>query len=151
MFKSFYPRPAAGALLAATLSAVVLAAPLALLAPARAAETTGAARIESHLQDMHAKLHISADQEDQWKVVAQAMRDNEAAIAPLIQQRKAAASKMNALDDLDSYTQISSTHVEGIKNFTKAFTVLYGAMTPAQKSDADALFRNGIPAMAKAK
>jgi len=151
MHPSSRPRTSPAAVLVVALRATALAAPMLLFAPAQAIESTGAARVESHLQDLHAKLHISADQEEQWKGVAQAMRDNEAAIEPLIRQRKTGAAKMSALDDLASYEQISSTHVEGIRNFTKAFTVLYGVMSESQKSDADALFRNGFPTMAKAK
>jgi len=137
--------------LALALCAAILALPLALPTRVQAVEVSGTARIESHLQDMHAKLHIRADQEEQWKDVAQAMRDNEAAIAPLILQRNAASAKMSAIEDLDSYAQITSAHVDGIRNFTRAFTVLYGVMSPEQRSDADAMFRHGIAPMAKAK
>lgn len=151
MFKPKLFPPAVRALRAAAFGAALVAVPMTLVAPALAVQESGSTRIEAHLTDLHAKLHIGADQEEQWKIVAQVMRDNEAAIAPLILQRKTGAGKMSALDDLDSYAQISETHVQGIRNFTKAFTVLYGVMSESQKSDADALFRNGIPTMAKAK
>ena len=120
-------------------------------APTYAAQVTSSAKIESHIQDMHAKLGITAEQEEQWKLVAQVMRDNEAAIAPLIEQRKANTNAMTAIDDLNSYAQISAAHVEGIRNFTTAFTTLYAVMSESQKKDADTMFRNGIPKGAKAK
>jgi len=151
MLKSIRLRPPRQHWLALALCAAILPAPLALVTTAQAVEVSATARIESHVQDMHAKLHIRADQEEQWKEVAQAMRDNEAAIAPLILERKADAAKMSAIEDLDSYAQITSAHVDGIRNFTRAFTVLYGVMSPEQRSDADAMFRHGIAPMAKAK
>jgi len=120
-------------------------------APTLAAQATSSAKIESHIQDMHTKLGITAEQEEQWKLVAQVMRDNEAAISPLIEQRKANTKAMTAVDDLNSYAQISAAHVEGIRNFTSAFTTLYAAMSDTQKKDADTMFRNGIPKGAKAK
>ena len=149
-YKSFPP------LVARTIATAVLATMIAttgtfVVGPALAAQASSTTKVESHLQDMHAKLHITAEQEDQWKPVAQAMRDNEAAIAPLIEQRKAAAKTMSAVDDLKSYAQISSAHAEGIKNFTAVFETLYAAMSDTQKKDADALFREGFPKMAKTK
>ncbi len=119
--------------------------------PATAAAATTAARIEAHLQDMHARLHVTPAQEDQWKAVAQVMRDNEAAIAPLIEQRRAQAATMTALDDLASYERISESHVQGIRSFSTAFGTLYAAMSDAQKKDADVLFRHGIPGVGRAK
>jgi len=119
--------------------------------PVLSAQVTSSAKIESHIQDMHAKLGITAEQEGQWKAVAQVMRDNEAAIAPLIEQRKANTKAMTAIDDLNSYAQISAAHVEGIRNFTTAFTTLYAAMSELQKKDADTMFRNGIAKGATAK
>jgi len=58
---------------------------------------------------------------------------------------------MSAVDDLKSYGQITSAHAEAIKNFTAVFETLYAVMSDTQKKDADALFRNGFPKMAKAK
>jgi Spy/CpxP family protein refolding chaperone len=149
----FKPVPTliARAVATASLAAMIAATGSLAVGPVMAAQVTSATKIESHLQDMHAKLHITAEQEDQWKPVAQAMRDNEAAIAPLIEQRKASASTMSAIDDLKSYAQITSAHADGIKNFTAVFEPLYAAMSDSQKKDADTLFRSGFAKTTKTK
>ena len=43
--------------------------------------------VESHIKALHDKLKISADQEDSWATVAQAMRDNDAAMKTQWKQR----------------------------------------------------------------
>jgi protein CpxP len=112
-------------------------------APAVSAPATGADRIESRIHDMHAKLKITAAQEDQWKAVAQVMRDNEAALDPLVMDRKKNAATMSAMDDLKSYSDITDAHAQGIKKFIPAFGTLYAAMSDPQKKEADSLFRHG--------
>lgn len=106
-----------------------------------AAHAKGMDRVEMRINDMHAKLRIKPEQEDQWQQVAQVMRDNENAIKPLIEDRKANARNMTAIDDLHSYAAITEAHVEGIKKFTPAFETLYASMTDEQKKQADSLFR----------
>ena len=115
------------------------------------AQTTGADRVEARIHDMHGKLNITAAQEDQWQQVAEVMRDNEAAIEPLVKDRKTNANTMTAIDDLKSYAAITDAHSEGIKKFTAAFATLYDGMSDAQKKDADALFRKGDQKRLKAK
>jgi len=136
LFKPVAARVFAAGVLVATIS--LLSGPV-----GAAAEPTSASRIEARIQDMHAKLAITAEQEDQWKQVAQVVRDNESAIEPLVQDRKANAGTMTAIDDLKSYAAITDAHLEGIKRFTTAFATLYDSMSEAQKKDADALFRKG--------
>jgi hypothetical protein len=116
-----------------------------------AAESTSTSRVEMRIHDMHAKLAITAEQEDQWKQVAGVMRDNELALEPLIKDRKTNANTMTAIDDLKSYAGITNAHLEGIKKFTTSFETLYDSMSEAQKKDADALFRKGSQKMAKVK
>jgi protein CpxP len=119
--------------------------------PIFAAQASGQDRVEARIQDMHAKLSITAAQEDQWKQVAQVMRDNQNAIEPLVQGRTTKAKTMSAVDDLRSYAQIADAHAEGIKKFTTAFEPLYAGMSDAQKKEADALFRDGIRKITKSK
>jgi protein CpxP len=108
---------------------------------ALAARATPENRVEMRIHDMHAKLHITPDQETQWQQVAQVMRDNESTLQPLIEERKNNARSMTAVDDLHSYEKISEAHVEGIKKFTPAFETLYSSMSDEQKRQADAMFR----------
>jgi len=134
------------------LTAGVLVAIISLVSgPVVAVQSPGADRVEVRIHDMHAKLAITAEQEEQWKQVAQVMRDNELALQPLINDRKANANTMTAMDDLKSYAAITDAHLEGINKFTTAFAVLYDGMSEAQKKDADALFRKGPLKMPKAK
>ena len=116
-----------------------------------AADSTGASRIEVRIHDMHAKLGITAGQEGQWKQVAEAMRDNESALEPLVKDRKANANTMTAMDDLRSYATIADAHAAGIRRFTTAFEPLYDGMSEEQKKDADVLFRQGPRKATKAK
>jgi periplasmic protein CpxP/Spy len=116
-----------------------------------AAQAKGADRVEMRINDMHAKLRITPEQEDQWQQVAQVMRDNESAMKPLIDDRKANARSMTAIDDLHSYEAITEAHVEGIKKFTPAFETLYASMSDVQKKQADTLFRGIDRKKAKAK
>jgi hypothetical protein len=99
-------------------------------------------RVEARITDMHAKLKITAAQEDQWAKVAQVMRDNQKAIEPLIKARVGNAKSMTAVDDLKSYGEITDAHADGIKKFTPVFATLYDSMSEAQKKGADAMFRH---------
>jgi hypothetical protein len=100
-------------------------------------------RTELRIQDMHAKLNITAAQEEQWSKVAQTMRDDASAIDVLVQARMAHSKDMTALDDLKSYGEIADAHAEGIKKLTPVFAVLYDTMSDPQKLAADNLFRRG--------
>jgi len=127
-------------------AAGVLVAAISLVSgPAVAAQSASVSRVEARIQEMHAKLAITAEQEDQWNQVAQVMRDNDSTLEPLIANRKANANTMTAINDLDSYAAITSAHLEGIKKFTAVFSTLYDGMSEAQKKEADTLFRKGPP------
>ncbi len=140
------------AVAARSLAAGAFAAIISLASgPTVAAQPAGADRVETRIHDMHAKLSITAEQEDQWKQVAEVMRANETAIDPLIKDRNANAKTMTAIDDLKSYAAITDAHSEGIKKFTTAFEALYDGMSDAQKKEADMLFRKGVQKLSKAK
>ena len=135
-----------------SLAAAVLLSFAALTAlPAFAAPDDRAARTETRIESMHAKLKITAAQEDQWKAVAQAMRDNEAALEPLMMERRKNAASMTAVDDLKSYADITDAHLQGIRRFNPLFGTLYASMSDPQKKEADTLFRRGPRKMMRAK
>ena len=96
--------------------------------------------VESRIKTLHAKLRITPNEEGAWNDVAQAMRDNEATISGLIHERHHSAANMTALDDLQSYQQISQAHADGLKKVTAAFTPLYESMPDAQRANADKVF-----------
>jgi protein CpxP len=128
-------RGIAGALLAATIA----------LAPglAQAAKAAAVDRAEARITDMHAKLKITAAQEDKWGKVADVMRANGKTMDTLTQARFAGAKTMTAVDDLKSYAEIADAHADGLKKLAPAFADLYAGMSDAQKKEADTLFRTG--------
>lgn len=101
---------------------------------------TSEERVEMRIQKLHDKLKISADQEDQWRNVAQVMRDNEASFHALMSARHENAKTMSAIDDLQSYEQISEAHADGLKKLIPAFQELYDTFTDTQKKNADEVF-----------
>ncbi len=98
--------------------------------------------VETRINRLHAKLHITAAQEPQWAIVAQAMRDNAKNMVALITERSANAKVMTAMDDLRSYEKLAAAHEDGLKAFIPVFQTLYDSMSDDQKKVADAAFRN---------
>lgn len=97
-------------------------------------------RVEGRIASLHKQLSITSAQEDQWKQVAQAMRDNEDSIGKLIAARKTNGATMTAVDDLQSYQDITQAHVDGLKKLIPVFQELYNGMSDAQKKNADTVF-----------
>lgn len=100
-------------------------------------------RSELRIKHMHAKLKITAAEEEQWAKVAEVMRDNAKTMDTLTQARVDHAKDMTAVDDLKSYGEIAEAHADGIKKLTPVFADLYDSMSDAQKKEADTLFRHG--------
>jgi protein CpxP len=134
-----FTHAAARAVAAAALAATIAFAP-SLVFAARASHED---RVEMRIKDMHAKLDITASQEQQWARVVEVMRDNAKAMDALTKARHEHARTMTAVDDLVSYGEITEAHAEGIKKFTPVFASLYAQMSDDQKTDADTLFRQG--------
>src|SRR5664280_2619463 len=91
----------------AALVAILAFAPVAAIAVEKDAHQD---RTELRIKDMHAKLKITAAQEDQWSRVAQVMRDNAKTMDTLTQTRMNHAKDMTAVDDLKSYGEITDAH-----------------------------------------
>ena len=111
--------------------------------PPAAPKASRADRVEARIKDLHDRLKITPEQEEQWKNVAQVMRDNAKTMEELIKVRKARAKTVNAVDDLKSYAEITEAHAEGQKKFIPAFESLYNSMSDEQKKNADTIFRRG--------
>jgi protein CpxP len=132
---------------ARTVAAVAIIATITFAAtPVMAADNPSQARIETRIKDMHAKLKITAAEEEQWTKVADVMRDNAKKMDELNGARAANAKTMNAVDDLKSYGEVVDAHADQIKKFAAAFEPLYASMSDAQKAEADTLFRGGASA-----
>ena len=134
------------ALLGATMLATPLTAALAqnpvpqTVAAASATETKGET-VEQRITNLHVALKITPEEETQWNSVAQAMRENAAAMDKLVAtNRTTPPQNMSAVDDLKTYQQFAQAHVDGLKNLISAFSTLYNAMPDAQKKVADEVF-----------
>jgi protein CpxP len=128
--------------LCALVGASVIAAPLAALAaPAHHSAAAMKETVEQRITMMHGALKITPAEEASWTPVAQAMRDNEAAMQKLVSERTAQAPHaMTAVEDLKTYERFTQAHVTGLKNLISSFETLYQAMPDAQKANADQVF-----------
>lgn len=135
-----YTYASARLIAAATLVAALVFAPgMALAADKDAHED----RVELRIKDMHAKLKITPEQEEQWGKVTQTMLEDAKTMDTLTQARVDHAKDMTAVDDLKSYGEIADAHAAGIKKLTPLFADLYAGMSDTQKKEADTLFRHG--------
>ena len=138
---------AIAALMGATFLAAPLTAAWAQNAPVKTAATTEATEtkgetVEQRITNLHAALKITPAEETQWNGVAQAMRENAAAMDKLIAaNRTSPPQNMTAVRDLQTYQQVAQAHVDGLKNLTAAFSTLYNAMPDDQKKVADQVFQ----------
>lgn len=133
-----------GLLVAATLSA-----PAALAqGPAASPEQmhhkgqTSADRVEQHIAALHAKLHITQDEQALWDKFAEVMRNNAHQMAESAGERASKLNTMNASDNMQSYAQLAMTHAQDLQNLTAAFQPLYASFSPDQQHIADTMFRN---------
>jgi len=109
-------------------------------AAAAATETKGET-VEQRITNLHAALKITPDQDAKWNSVAQAMRENSAAMEKLVSStRTTAPQSMTAVEDLKTYQKFAQAHVDGLKNLISSFTTLYDTMSDAQKKNADQVF-----------
>ena len=91
--------------------------------------------------DLHTALQITPDQDPKWNEVAQAMRENAAAMDKLVAaNQETPPQNMTAVEDLKSYQKFAQAHVDGLKNLISSFKALYAAMPDAQKKIADKVF-----------
>ncbi len=106
-----------------------------------ATTTTAPDPVETRIADLHAKLHITARQEPAWRAVAAQMRGNANRMEELFRERAAHQPTMTAIQDLHSYARIAETRARDVKSFIPVFEKLYNAMPPAQRHNADIVFR----------
>ena len=115
---------------AATSSGAAAAAP---------AQRGPAEHVEARIADLHKKLHITTDQEPQFKAYADVLRSNAQAMQDLFQQRAQAPSE-NADDRLHWYAKLSAAHADAVNKLVPPFDALYQSLSDKQKKAADAEF-----------
>ncbi len=114
--------------------------------PAAAAATSSKPEtVEQRIEALKTALKITPDQESKWKGVAQAMRDNASMMDKLVQDKRAKAASMTAVDDLETYQDFTKAHLDGLKNLASAFKSLYNWMPADQKKNADQVFQSFGP------
>jgi protein CpxP len=119
-----------------------IAAPAPQTVAATGATETKGETVEQRITNLHTALKITPAEETQWNSVAQAMRENAAAMDKLAaSNRTTPPQNMTAVQDLKSYQEYAQAHVDGLKNLTSAFSTLYDAMPDAQKKVADEVFQ----------
>ena len=79
-----------------------------------------AERVEQHIAELHAELHITAAQQGQWEQFAQVMRENAKEMDQLLQQRAADFGSMNAVQNMQSYAQIAQQHAQDTQKLAAA-------------------------------
>ncbi|HTR85417.1 MAG TPA: Spy/CpxP family protein refolding chaperone [Reyranella sp.] len=146
---SFVPRSLiAGALIGAAVLAGSAAPSFAQTSkpPAAAAATSSKPEtVEQRIATLKTALKITPDQEKKWDAVAQAMRDNAAAMDKLVQEKKPKMATMTAVEDLKTYEEFTKAHLDGMKNLRSSFESLYSSMNDAQKKNADQVFQSFGP------
>jgi hypothetical protein len=135
------------ATLAAFLGAALLASPLALAqttsttAPHHSRAVQAEETVDQRIATLHQELQITADEESDWKAVAQTMRDNAAAMAKMAEAKAGESSEgLTAVQDLQTYAAFAQAHLDHLKALTAAFETLYDAMPASQKKIADSVF-----------
>jgi protein CpxP len=99
--------------------------------------------VEQRIATLHAELKITAGEEAKWNDVAQAMRENAAAMEKLSAAKTLQPPQsMTAIDDLKGYEKFAQAHVDGLKNLLSSFEILYVSFPDPQKKIADAVFQS---------
>ena len=112
----------------------------------RPAGQTTPDRVEQRIVDLHARLHITPDEQVLWDKFAQVMRDNAQHMRQTADDRAAKLNTMNASENMQSYAQIAMQHAQDVQNLASAFQPLYASFSPDQQRTADVMFRDvGMP------
>ena len=69
-------------------------------------------RVEARIKELHAQLHITPAEEPQWNEFAEVMRENARDMDQVFMQRAQQFPTMNAVQNMQSYEQISEQHAQ---------------------------------------
>jgi len=98
-------------------------------------------RVERRIKELHSQLQITPAEEPQWNEFAQVMRENARDMDQAFMQRAQQFPRMNAVQNMQSYEQLSREHAQRVEKLVPAFQKLYEAMPDRQKRLADQVFR----------
>jgi hypothetical protein len=97
------------------------------------------AHVEARISKLQKELHITAEQEPQFKAFAEVMRSNAQAMHTLFQQRGQSTDN-TAVADLHWYAQLTAAHAEAVNKLIPVFDALYASLSEKQKEKADKVF-----------
>jgi periplasmic protein CpxP/Spy len=98
-------------------------------------------RVQRRIKELHSQLQITPAEETQWNEFAQVMRGNARDMDQAFMQRAQQFPRMNAVQNMQSYEQLSREHAQRVEKLVPAFQKLYDAMPDRQKRLADQVFR----------
>lgn len=97
---------------------------------------------ERRIADLHSRLHITAEQTQQWDQLAQVMRQNATELEQTNRQRAEKLGSMSAVDNVQSFAQLEQQRANDMQRVVPALQTLYAALSDQQKALADQLFRD---------
>ena len=136
--------PPATALAQSAQSSAPTTPPAAASSPIKSQPVSGKSmqeRVENHIKQLHAQLHITPAEQPQWDQFAQVMRDNARDMDQALMQRAQQYPTLNAAQNMQSWEQIAEAHVRQLQKLVPAFDNLYNAMPEEQKKATDQVFR----------
>jgi hypothetical protein len=138
-------RAVASALLAG--SVVLLAARIAPAQDANAGPAPGGPSVPAAgptavpVKYLHDRLGITAEQEELWGKVSQAIHDNALALGPLARERRRATLSGTAPELMHAYEALGNAQLDGQRKLIAAFEPLYASLSESQKKIADSIIR----------
>ncbi len=106
-------------------------------------------RVEEHIRQLHAQLHITPAEQPQWDRFADIMRENARAMDQEFTLRRQQFPTMNALQDMQSYEKMAEMHAQHLQRLVPSFENLYNAMPAEQQKLTDRVFRENARAGAR--
>jgi protein CpxP len=108
-------------------------------------------QVEQRIQQLHAQLGVTAQEEPQWNAFAQAMRDDAQTGGAALMARAEKQRTENADDAMQGYATLARLHADNMQKLAQSFGALYASLSDAQKQAADRLFRHPRWQKVKAK
>eukprot|EP01035_Chromulina_nebulosa_P014595 gene14595-19315_t len=109
---------------------------------ARPTERSMAGRIEQRITELHGKLQITREQQPQWQAFTTVMRENARSMDSTFQRRVQTMPNMSAVENMQSYAQVSAAHAADMQRVVPVFEALYATMSEQQRRVADRVFRD---------
>ncbi|HEY6430848.1 MAG TPA: Spy/CpxP family protein refolding chaperone [Acetobacteraceae bacterium] len=87
-------------------------------------------------------LRINAGQQQAWNQFANTSLQNATTLDQLYRQRRDTLQTMNAVQNMQTFTQIQLQQAQGMERLLPTFQQLYAELSPQQRQAADDMFRN---------